>query len=90
MVVPFEALEELDNLKRRHDQKGYYARQAIRHLGDLQDICESMTLLDHGNTVPSVIDEMCSRNEVSIQKIGYVILSKAIRNPIAFLAVELL
>jgi len=93
VVLPFEALEELYNLKKQHDQKGYYGRQAIRQLGDLiekQDVSEGMTSLDDGNTVPSEIDEMRSRNEVSIQKIGHVTLNKTIRSPIASLAAELL
>ncbi len=34
VVIPFEALEELDKLKKRYDHIGHNARQTIRHLGD--------------------------------------------------------
>lgn len=51
VIVPFEALEELDDLKKRHDHKGYCARQTIRYLGDLierQDVRNGLTLIDGG------------------------------------------
>lgn len=35
VIVPFEALEELDKFKRRYDQTGHNARQTIRYLGEL-------------------------------------------------------
>jgi PhoH-like ATPase len=37
VIIPFEALEELDKLKKRYDQTGHNARQTIRHLGDLAE-----------------------------------------------------
>lgn len=35
VIIPFEALEELDKLKKRYDQTGHNARQTIRYLGSL-------------------------------------------------------
>ncbi len=35
VVIPFEALEELDKLKKRYDHIGHNARQTIRSLGAL-------------------------------------------------------
>ena len=35
VVIPFEALEELDKLKKRYDHIGHNARQTIRHLGTI-------------------------------------------------------
>ena len=35
VVIPFEALEELDKLKKRYDHIGHNARQTIRCLGSL-------------------------------------------------------
>jgi len=37
VVIPFEALEELDKLKKRFDQIGHNARQVIRNLGEFID-----------------------------------------------------
>src|SRR5271157_5990963 len=35
VVIPYEALEELDKLKKRYDSIGHNARQTIRYLGGL-------------------------------------------------------
>ncbi|HUJ90477.1 MAG TPA: PhoH family protein [Syntrophorhabdales bacterium] len=37
VVIPYEALEELDKLKKRYDHTGHNARQTIRHLGGLME-----------------------------------------------------
>ena len=37
VVIPFEALEELDKLKKRYDNIGHNARQTIRSLGTLME-----------------------------------------------------
>jgi len=51
VIIPFEALEELDKLKNRYDQTGQNARQIIRHLGGLVEngcLSEGLQLREGG------------------------------------------
>lgn len=51
VIIPFEALEELDRLKKRYDQTGQNARQAIRCIGELAgqgNLNEGLRLGDGG------------------------------------------
>jgi PhoH-like ATPase len=51
VVIPFEALEELDKLKKRYDHIGHNARQTIRHLGTIlekEGPSEPLTTKDGG------------------------------------------
>lgn len=51
VIIPFEALEELDKLKKRYDQTGQNARQTIRYLGGLVEsgcLSEGLQLTEGG------------------------------------------
>jgi len=69
VIVPFEALEELDKLKKRYDQTGNNARQTIRYLGDLVEngcLSDGLQLSEGGvlKVPPTFLQDGQSRKSV--------------------------
>lgn len=70
VIIPFEALEELDKLKKRYDQTGHNARQAIRCLGELVErgsLSDGLCLSEGGvlKVPPTFPQNGASRKSVS-------------------------